>query len=207
MALATSLPPEPSAHLQAAQLFIQAQDYSGALAQDEEALRIEPTTSAALAGAGQAAYQLGNYAAAQRYLQAAIKDNPEDALSRQLLATTELVLRSNPFRSHISDAERNRRIQAAFDQAEQRLEACARQTGVDLKTAPPASALARLQDRWTAARPDLAHLRSPAETDLPDTIMDVVFQIEQQTATICGAPQGLDLALLLISQKREAASQ
>lgn len=207
MALATSLPPEPSAHLQAAQLFTQAQDYSGALAQDKEALRVEPTNAAALAGAGQAAYQLGNYAAAERDLQAAIKDNPEDALSRQLLATTELVLRSNPFRSHISDAERNRRIQAAFDQAQQRLESCARQTGVDLKMAPPASAFARLQSRWAAARPDLAYLRSPAETDLPDTIMDVVFQIEQQTAAICGPPQGLDLALLLISQKREAASQ
>jgi transcriptional regulator GlxA family with amidase domain len=37
--------------------------------------------------------------------------------------------------------------------------------------------------------------------------MDVVFQIEQQTSTACGQPQGLDLALLLISQKREVASQ
>jgi hypothetical protein len=37
--------------------------------------------------------------------------------------------------------------------------------------------------------------------------MDVVFQIERQTATICGPPQGSDLALLLISQKREAAGQ
>jgi hypothetical protein len=37
--------------------------------------------------------------------------------------------------------------------------------------------------------------------------MDVVFQTEQQTAAICGPPQGLDLALLLISQKREAASR
>ena len=37
--------------------------------------------------------------------------------------------------------------------------------------------------------------------------MDVVFQIEQQTAALCGPPQGSDLALLLISQKREAASQ
>jgi hypothetical protein len=35
--------------------------------------------------------------------------------------------------------------------------------------------------------------------------MDIVFQIEQQTASVCGRPQGLDLALLLISQKREAA--
>jgi hypothetical protein len=37
--------------------------------------------------------------------------------------------------------------------------------------------------------------------------MDVVFQIEQQTAATCGPPQSLDLALLLISKKREAASQ
>jgi hypothetical protein len=37
--------------------------------------------------------------------------------------------------------------------------------------------------------------------------MDVVFQIEEQTAATCGQPQGLDLALLLISQKREAAGQ
>jgi hypothetical protein len=37
--------------------------------------------------------------------------------------------------------------------------------------------------------------------------MDVVFQIEQQSAAVCGQPKGLDLALLLISQKREAASQ
>ena len=50
-------------------------------------------------------------------------------------------------------------------------------------------------------------LRSPAETDLPDTLMDIAFQIEQQTAVTCGQPQGLDLAILLISQEAEAASQ
>src|SRR5271170_4352544 len=37
MALATSLPPDPTAHLQAAQLFAQAQDYPGALTQYQEA--------------------------------------------------------------------------------------------------------------------------------------------------------------------------
>jgi hypothetical protein len=37
--------------------------------------------------------------------------------------------------------------------------------------------------------------------------MDLVFQIEKQTADTCGLPQGIDLALLLISEKREAASQ
>jgi hypothetical protein len=43
--------------------------------------------------------------------------------------------------------------------------------------------------------------------DLDDAIMDLVFQIEQQTAKECGPPQGLDLALLSISRNREAADQ
>ncbi len=221
MALATALPPAPAAHLQAAQLFAQAHDYAGQLAQYEDVLRLDPENSTALAGAGEAAYRSGDYAAAHRYLQQAVNANPPDSDSRQLLETTELILRNNPFVSHISDAERNRRIAAAFAQAETRLTECARQTGVDLKPAAspaaasnsasvPASApspLVALQSVWTEAKPDLARLRSPAETDLPDAIMDVVSQIEQQTAATCGQPQGLDLALLLISQKREAASQ
>jgi tetratricopeptide (TPR) repeat protein len=205
MALATSLPPDPAAQLQAAQLFAQAQDDAGALARYLEVLRLDPENSTALAGAGQAAYRSGNYVTAHRYLEDAVKANPEDADSRQLLATTDLILLTNPFHSHISDAERNRRISAAFAQSEIRLTECAQKTGVDLKTTT--TPLAALQSRWTATQPDLSHLRSPGETDLPDTLMDVVFQIELQTATICGPPQGLDEALLLISQKREAASQ
>jgi len=209
LALATSLPPDPAAHIQAAQLFVQAQDYAGALTQYEEALRVDPGNPFALTGAGIAAYHSGNYATAQRYLRAAVNANPQDADARELLATTDLILRNNPFRSHISDAERNRRLTAAFAQAEERLGDCAKQAGVDLKipATVTASPLSSLQSRWMATKPNLARLRSPAETDLPDSIMDVVFQIEQQTAAICGPPQGFDLALLLISQKREAASQ
>jgi tetratricopeptide (TPR) repeat protein len=209
MALATSLPPDPAAHLQAAQLFEQAQDYAGALAQYDEVLRGDPGNPYALTGAGIAAYRSGKYETAQRYLRAAINVNPLDAGARQRLATADLISRANPFHTHISDAERNRRITAAFAQAEKRLTECAQQTGVDLRipATVTTSPLSSLQSRWTAAKPDLARLRSAAESDLPDSLMDVVFQIEQQTAAICGPPQGIDLALLLISQKREAASQ
>jgi len=209
MALATSLPADAAAHLQAAQLFEQARDYPNALLQYEEVIRLSPWSSSALAGAGQAAYRTGNYATAGRYLEAAVKANSQDADSRQLLATTDLILRANPFQSHISDAERNRRITAAFEQAEKRLAECAQQTGVDLKVPATvtASPLSSLESRLTDMQPNLARLRSPAETDLPDTIMDVVFQTEKQTKDICGLPQGLDLALLLISEKREASSR
>jgi tetratricopeptide (TPR) repeat protein len=209
MALAATSPNDPAAHFQAAELFVQAQDYDGALREYQDVLHSDPANAAALAGAGEAAYHAGNYAAAQNYLQQALNSNPPDPNLRPLLLTTELVLRSNPFRSHISDAERNRRIGDAFTQAGRRLAECAQQKGVDLDApgAVPASPLVDLQSRWMAAKPTLAHLRSPAETALPDEIMDVVFQIEQQTATLCGQPQGLDLALLLSSQKREAAMQ
>ncbi len=210
LALAASLPPEAGPHLQAAQLFTDAQDYSNALAQYREALANTPGDAATLAGAGEAAYNAGNYATAQHYLQGAVAANPQDEHSRQLLATADLVLRVNPYRSHISDAERNRRIAAAFAQSEKRLEACAQQQGLTL-TAPPtqpaATTLLGLQSRWSAMQPNLARMRSPAETDLPDAIMDLVFQIEQQTSSTCGPPQDLDLALLLISHKREAAAQ
>jgi tetratricopeptide (TPR) repeat protein len=213
IALAASLPANPPEHLQAAQLFMQAQDYTGALSQYEGVLRLDLTNAPAMAGAGEAAYRAGNYTLAQRYLRAAVNANPQDENSRQRLASTDLVLRSNPFHSHISDAERNRRITAAFDQAEQRLTECAQQAGVDLNASASFpnstsnSTLVSLQSRWIAVKPDLKQLKSAAETDLPDAIMDLVFQIEQQTAATCGPPQGLDLALLMISQKSEAAGQ
>jgi predicted Zn-dependent protease len=209
IALAASLPPDPAAHLEAAQLFLEAQDYVGALRQFEDVLRFEPNSTAAMAGAGEAAYRSGNYMLAQRFLRSAVNADHADANVRELLATTDLVLRSNPFHSHISDAERNRRITAAFAEAQQRLSQCARQTGVNLVSSNSSvhSPLADLQARWTDVKPDLAHLHSQAEADLPDAIMDVVFQIEQQTEATCGQPQGLDLALLLISEKREAATQ
>jgi len=83
MALSNSLPPDPAAHLQAAQLFAQAQDYAGALSQYREVLHLDHLNSSALTGAGEAAYNSGNYAAAQRYLQEALNKNPQDANARQ----------------------------------------------------------------------------------------------------------------------------
>jgi tetratricopeptide (TPR) repeat protein len=209
IALAAALPRDSAQHLNAAQLFMQAQDYAQALDQYEYVLHLEPNNQIAMAGAGEAAYRLGNYALAQRFLRNAVNANPRDDNSRRLLEMADLVLHSDPFQRHISDAERNRRIAADFAQAENRLNACAQQTGVNLSptgsSAPPA--LLTLQQRWTTVKPDLKNLESPTETDLPDAIMDVVFQIEQQTAATCGQPQGFDLALLLISEKREAGAQ
>jgi tetratricopeptide (TPR) repeat protein len=212
VALAAFLPQEPALELQAAQLLAEARDYPDAIAEYEKILHTDHENFAALAGAGTVAYRAGMYRTAERYLESAVSADPEDANSRQLLESARLVVDSDPFVRRISDAERNRRIDTAFAKAGERLTACAQQKsvnfGIDYSTSNvPEPTMARLHSAWTETQPDLRLLRTAGETDLPDTIMDLVFQIEQETARECGEPQGLDEALVLISRNREAADQ
>jgi tetratricopeptide (TPR) repeat protein len=212
VSLAAVLPPNVKLHLQTAQLFTQAQDYQAALAEYEKVLTLDRGNAAALAGAGEMAYSAGQYRTALHYLQEAVDANAEDLNSRNLLASANLILETDPFIRHISDAERNRRISAAFRIAGDRLTSCAEQKGANIavangiaSSAPPA--IAELETRWLNTQKDLPYLNKPGETDLPDVVMDLVFQIEQQTATDCGEPQGADKALLQISGNREAVDQ
>ncbi|MBZ5678871.1 MAG: tetratricopeptide repeat protein [Acidobacteriia bacterium] len=214
VALAASLPPDPALHLQAAAFFAQAQDYRNALSEYEQVIRIDHSNSAALAGAGEAAYRLGRFRSASRNLQSAVNGNPQDSKSRQLLQSASLILQTDPFVRRISDAERNRRITAAFFKAGDRLKSCAQVKGTglgepatDAAASPSQSPLTTLAARWSAMKPDLRRLRSQGESDLPDAVLDLVLQIEQETAAECGQPEGVDLALLLISRNREVADQ
>jgi tetratricopeptide (TPR) repeat protein len=204
IALAPLLPPDPQLHLRAAAIFAEIQDYVSALAEYQTALRKDPQNHAALLGAGEAAFELGQYRTAHKYLQAAVNGSPSDAHARQLLETASLILASDPYRHGISDAERNRRIEAAFNQAGQRLDFCAQKSGIDLsgdRSGTTASAdLASLKSQWLQMKPRLRHMNRQPESDLPNAAMDMVSQIEQRTAKQCGNPEGLDLALLLISR-------
>jgi tetratricopeptide (TPR) repeat protein len=219
MALAQVLPPEPSQHLAVAGRFRQAQDLQGALAQYELALKLDHKDEEALVGAGETAFQLGRYRSAQKYLQKALELDPKNEESRRQLQIASLILETYPFLRHISDAERNHRLVAAFTHAGERLKACAQLSEIDLpnpsptkagEASPPSTSSNSLVDlwaRWIAAHRELSRLGSASNADLPDTVMDLVAQIEQQTAQQCGQPSGNDLALLLISRDREAVDQ
>lgn len=217
LALAAGLPPDPNLHQRTAELLAQAQDYPDVLAEYDRVLRLDRGNAAALAGAGRAAYRAGLYRTAQHYLEAAVAANPQDSTLPTLYASTTLILQTDPFVRRISDAERNRRIAVAFGKTEERLNACAAQQGVDLRNVKPADSpssplsssvsLVALQSRWLAAKRELPRMHGAIENDLPDVIMDLVFEIEQQTAQDCGEPAGIDEALLLISRDRETADR
>jgi tetratricopeptide (TPR) repeat protein len=226
MAFAAGLPPDPDLHLRAAELFEQDLDYADALSQYEQVLGRDRGGAQAMAGAGETAFHLGKYRTAQRYLRMAVNANSQDANATKLLASVDLILATDPFIRRISDAERNRRIKDAWAKAGERLRDCAGAPGGGstktlpqhlprqgpstpqaVSTPPAPDSLAALQGEWDDMKTEIPRLRSSGETDLPDAIMDLVFKVEQQTADLCGEPQGADLALLLISRNRDNADQ
>ncbi len=203
IAMAANLPDDANMHIRVGDLFLQAQDDEHALAQFREALRIDRRNPAALAGAGRAAYELSRYPAAKRYLQAAVAAKADDSASGELLKTVTLVLDMDPYRRPISTSQKTRAVIAAFTTAGERLKTCHPAAFAGTRGTSGAVAEPSLDTRWKEMKPRVNQLRLRRNPDLADEAMDLVFTIEQETSTTCGAPAGKDLALLLVSKLHE----
>jgi len=199
IALEENLGDDPSQQQHVGDLFLRAQDYEHALASYRLSLKSDRHNEAAMAGAGLAAFQLGRYPLAERYLQAAVAGNSSDTQSADRLKTTELVLRMDPFRRQISVDERDRIVVEAFATAGKRLSSCA------TPKAPAASIASQpsLADSWAKMKPHISEQELRRNPDLVEGAMDLVFEIERQTSATCGTPSGTDLALLLIAKLHE----
>jgi tetratricopeptide (TPR) repeat protein len=199
IALEENLGDDPSQQERVGDLFLRAQDYEHALAAYHLSLRSDRHNEVALAGAGWAAFELGRYALAERYLEAAVASNLGDTQSADRLKTTELVLRQDPFRRQISGVQRNEIVGEAFATAGQRLKSC----GVSASSAVPTAAQPNLADSWAKMKPRISQEQLGRNPDLVEQAMDLVFTIERQTSASCGPPAGADLALLLIAKLHE----
>ncbi len=199
IALQENLGDDPAQQRRVGDLFLRAQDYEHALAAYRLSLKADRHNQAALAGAGRAAFELGQYPLAERYLQAAVAENPGDTQSAELLKTTQLVLRMDPFRHGITMEERNRIVLEAFGIAGQRLSSCATPKAATASNAGQPN----LADSWAKMKPRMREQELKRNPDLAEEAMDLVFEIERQTRATCGAPTGADEALLLISQSHE----
>ena len=207
IASAASLPPDPAAHASIADRLMQVQDYSDALAQYRAILELDRKDVKAMRGAGEAAFNLGEFRTAQHYLQAAKERGLNDEPTMQLLETSELILRSDPFRRKLTDQERRERTLAAFDRAGQRLQECALTIGENLDSPTSGTPLHDLYQRWSGLKGRVRHAYVGGSSEVAEDAMDIVFQIEQRAAEQCGEPIGLDRALLLIGNNREGADR
>jgi tetratricopeptide (TPR) repeat protein len=208
IASAATLPPDAALHLHIADRFLAAGDFQDALDQYRQVISLDPKNPAAYVGAGKAAFTLGQYRTAQRYLQSAMDIGAHDEQTVNALETAKLVLDSDPSPPNLPAEERRRRIQAAFQQAGDRIVLCLQKQSVDQdSTASPPDSLHQLRAHWLELEPQIAsHARRADAATLADA-MDTVIRIEQVTASQCGQPEGLDLALLLIARNREGTER
>jgi tetratricopeptide (TPR) repeat protein len=200
IALEANIGDDPAEQERLGDLFVRTLDFERSYAAYRAALKMDRHNAELEAKAGLAAFELARYPVAHRYLQAAVEADASDTDSAQRLKTTELVLQMDPFQRQISAAQRARMVTQAFGIAGDRLKACGPQNG------PPTQNLQQgLAQNWTKMKPQINESALRRDPDLVESAMELVFDIERQTSTTCGAPQGEDLALLLIAGLHEGS--
>jgi len=203
MALSVDLPPKPELLLRAADLFAQAQDYEHALTEYRRVLQLDRTNTSAATGAAQAAFRLGRYRTAERYLETASKANPNDPQTAGMLTISKLILEQDPFSRGLSPQDRSHRIRIVLDETGKRLDSCMKLQANP--SAPQSDNWSALKTQWVKMNRTLRRLGSTGESGLADEVMDLVLRIEQQTAGCASTAQ--DQALLLLAQSRAGVEQ
>jgi predicted Zn-dependent protease len=205
MALAADLPPDPALHIQAGNLFLNIGVYDEALQEFKQALRLDVNQPAALAGAGEAAFRMADYAETRRYLERAVRAEPKNAEAVQLLETTNLILEIDPFDPRMTAEERARRVVRAYGQALARLKSCAQQRHEVLDTEQPQTTLQTIYALAMKMQPQAHEGSLSRDPETTTAIINLALEIEEVTARSCGPPSGLDEALLLIAAKHGGA--
>jgi tetratricopeptide (TPR) repeat protein len=209
IALAQDVPPgDIDSEKAAAALLLRGKLWTRALDAYRVILVVHKHDEDALAGAGIAAFEMGQYARARYYFDELPPQRQSAPDISPLLAEAQEAEAENPFARDLSSDERARRTLAAMARAESRLSQCSQQMGQPIATAPPATQLQKLyaemessNGKWTW--PVLA--RDPSAID---AAMQWVFQAESAAARQCGEPEGTaDRALLLIAQSQTGAEQ
>lgn len=200
ISLSAEVGDDPAQQALLGQYFLKVNDDQHALAAFRLCLAADPHSVTALAGAGRAEFDMQAYQLAREYLRKAVTDTPGDAASAALLETIEQVVRMDPFRRQISDAERFHAVQASFDAAGSRLKACPA-AAASIEPGSPQS----LGDSWNKIKPQITQQKLRNDPDMVNQVMELVMNIERQADGKCGAGTPTDAALLLISKMHEGS--
>jgi Flp pilus assembly protein TadD len=207
IALTAELPRDPALETQVGALLMKAGEYEHAESLFRQALRLRPNYTQALEAAGEASFETGHYSDARRYLARASREGALSTQSQSRLETATLVGESDPLAPRLSGQERMRRTLRAFTQSMERLSGCAAARGVSLENNQQQSDLQKMHALALALRPKLRERNLARDPDVLMEVTDLVFEIEKATERECGEPQGLDLALLLLSRAQERGNE
>ena len=189
-------PDSVAAHIELAKLFAEANDLLHAFEEYAAASRLDGSNVEALTAAGHLAFQMGNYRLAEPYLRAAQEANPDSQQTHQLLTLTRAVLSSDPRLPHLTQGDRQKRLEAGLEVSLKRVEDC-------LSDTSDSKAIAELQSLKTEAISATKSwkTKSSSDTDTVKTGVDLIFRMEQTASGACGNPSDRDQAWLLIGQQ------
>jgi tetratricopeptide (TPR) repeat protein len=193
LVLDSELPDSAHPHVEAAKLFLKADDPKHALNNFAEAIRLDAHNAEALAGAGEAEFQLGDYRRAHHYLEEAAAQGERSAGTAQLLSLAGMVTAYDPLAMGITARERQRRVSASLDQAMQRLDQC--------QTKGSTPNLEALKGDAEAMRSEINSTTRFSDPGLIASGLGLIYRIEHAVDERCGAAVGADEALLLISRE------
>jgi tetratricopeptide (TPR) repeat protein len=203
IAIAGGLPPDANLQVNSGEALLKAGANSEALASFQRALAIKKSSEAEI-GAGIAAFRLGNYREAERYLGEAARAGALDAPTRHQFNVAQHVVELDPYAAGLSVEERARRASRAFEIESTTYRRCSETPN----STPPAmnsqteSILGQIKS--TAPLATEAHLR--LRPDDLNSVMRVTFSVEGQLPAHC-QPQPADEALQLIAKNRAGAIQ
>jgi len=219
LATAAAVPPDPALHALVGGLMLEAGQPQPAFDQFQQALRLGPRNYEALAGAGEAAFQLGNDRDAIRYLEGAIREGAqekrrsgsqgadpaaretEQAQVMQDLAIAQATLALDPNRPGLDPTERARRAIRAYDAAVTRIESCAKEHGIALPA--PSVNLTPFTD---AASDELAVVTLSKHIEQLEPLMEFVFQMESTATENCAPPSDpTNATIMRIGEKTHAS--
>jgi tetratricopeptide (TPR) repeat protein len=203
MALAAQAPNDAKIQAQLAGLFSRVGDYDSALKEYQDSLRLNPRQKTAWAGAGKAAFEMGNFESARYYLNRAVARNPHDRSSAQMLQVASDVIGLDPFERGVSVETRRKRAIFDFNHALGGLEGCAKTKGEQLGATNPQTDLQTAYAQAAKFKPQMRLSAFRRNPDLMEKGMRLAFQIEQLTAKECGPPQAIGQALLLIANQNK----
>ena len=197
IALTDHLPKDSPMHTAVGSMFLQIKDYPRALSEFRLSIQSNRKAGDALAGAGEAAFQDGDFHSAERYFDQARRLNVD--VDAGQLQTVRLAAGLDPFEQHLSEVERNRRVVEAYDRMWDHLEKCATTQSGPSKNNTLANDLQNALSSASKLRAKVTEknlLRHPNE--FPG-VMAMIFQMERAVSNHCG-PAPLEKALVMIQR-------
>jgi tetratricopeptide (TPR) repeat protein len=204
IALAQDVPAgDPARQKEAGQLLLRVQLWNRALDEYRAILVSHRNDGDALAGAGTAAFQMGQYALAIQYFDDLPPEKRTDPEISAMLEVARETQAADPSLPDLSNQERARRTVKALGRAEALARQCSERQGPPPSTSRSSILLQGLLGSREQASPLWTEGSLWHHPDEVDSAMQWVFQAENAAAQICGEPQSLaDRALLLIARSR-----